>query len=276
MKVGIVGIGNMGRHYVSKFKILGYDAVLVDLNQKLLAKYDSSFKKYTDIDEALKKEKLDYLFVATAPTSHIPIAKKALEKEINVMVEKPPSINPKELEEAIDLAEKKGVVLGVSEIELRSNSVRNFENNTNIHEVEAYRLNLGRGYINPFYDLAWHDLYIFQYLFDRVKINKVIDKGDIFDIYGETDKNEFFLQVAWSQKNLKRKWILKTKNGDIVFDFVNDKIIYPSGEEKEKDGKDKLETMIKEFIENPTFESSYRALEILKEFDKFNIKEKVA
>ncbi|EDP73182.1 hypothetical protein HG1285_04116, partial [Hydrogenivirga sp. 128-5-R1-1] len=164
---------------------------------------------------------------------------------------------------------------GVSEIELQSNSVRNFSKKGLVHEVEAYRLNLGRGYINPFYDLAWHDLYIFQYLFGNVKLKKVIDKGDIFEVYGQTEKNEFFLQVAWSYENLRREWILKTKEGNIIFDFVNDKIIYPDGIIKEKDNLDKLESMIKKFIENPSFESSYRALEILKEFDKFKIKEKV-
>ncbi len=275
MKVGIVGIGNMGRHYARKFKILGYEAVLIDLNEELLKKYDEYYKKYTDVDEALKKEDINTLFIATAPTSHIPIAKKAIERNINVMVEKPPSIEPKELEEAIELAYRKNVVIGVSEIELRSNSVRNFSYKGNIYEVEAYRLNLGRGYINPFYDLAWHDLYIFQYLFGNVKIKKVVDKGDIFDVYGETKENEFFLQVAWSQKNLRREWVLKSESGNIIFDFVNDKIIYPSGKVKEKDNIDKLEKMIKDFVENPSFESSHRALEILKEFDKFKIKEKV-
>jgi predicted dehydrogenase len=190
------------------------------------------------------------------------------------MIEKPPAINPAELEEAIQLAEKNKVYIEVSEIELQSNNVRNYEKRELVHEVESYRLNLGRGYINPFYDLAWHDLYIFQYLFGNLSLKKVVDNGDIVDVYGETSENEFFLQVAWSQKSLRREWILKTKNGNIIFDFVNDKTIYPEGKIKEKDNLDKLESMIKKVINNPSFESSYRALEILKEFNKFNIKEK--
>ncbi len=275
MKVAVVGVGNMGKHYANKFKLMNVDTTLVDIDQKKLEKFDDFYKKYTDYETALKIEKPDYVFIATSPKLHIPLAKKALERDINVMVEKPPAINPDELEQAITLAEKRGVYLGVSEIELQSNSVRNFSKKGLVHEVEAYRLNLGRGYINPFYDLAWHDLYIFQYLFGNVKLKKVIDKGDIFEVYGQTEKNEFFLQVAWSYENLRREWILKTKEGNIIFDFVNDKIIYPDGIIKEKDNLDKLESMIKKFIENPSFESSYRALEILKEFDKFKIKEKV-
>ena len=275
MKVAVVGVGNMGRHYANKFKLMNVDTTLVDIDQKKLEKFDDFYKKYTDYETALKIEKPDYVFIATSPKLHIPLAKKALERDINVMVEKPPAITPAELEEAIQLAEKRGVYLGVSEIELQSNSVRNFKAKQSVYEVEAYRLNLGRGYINPFYDLAWHDLYIFQYLFGNVKLKKIIDKGDIFEVYGQTKENEFFLKVAWSYESLRREWILKTREGNIIFDFVNDKIIYPEGNVEEKDGLDKLESMIKNFIENPSFESSYRALEILKEFDKFKIKEKV-
>ncbi len=270
MKVGIVGIGNMGSKYIKKFDILGFETVLIDKSQTQLSKYSDKYKKYTDIDEALKKENLDFLFIATDPKSHIPLAKKAIEREINVMVEKPPALKPSQLEEAINLAKKKNVFLGVSEIELRSNSIRNLYTEDNIFEVEAYRLNLGRGYINPFYDLAWHDLYILNYLFGNVVIKKVLDKGDIFEIKGETEKNEFFLQVAWSHDFLRREWLLKTDEGNITLNFVEDKIMYPSGKTVEKDNVDKLELMIKQFIENPSFESSYRALNILKEFNKFS------
>ena len=271
MKVGIVGTGNMGSKYIKKFDLLGLDAVLIDVDSKKLEEYPDKFSKYTDIDEALKKENISHLFIATDPRSHIPLAKKALERGINVMVEKPPSIDPSELEEAVDFAEKKGAVLSVSEIELRANTVRNLNINTDVDDIEAYRLNLGRGYINPFYDLAWHDLYIMNYLFGDFIIKKVKDKGDIFEIEGETKKNSFFLQVAWSHKFLKRQWFLKTEKGNITLDFAEDKIIYPDGKIKEKDSVDKLELMIKQFLKEPSFESSYRAINILKEFSKFSL-----
>ncbi|RUM51040.1 MAG: gfo/Idh/MocA family oxidoreductase [Hydrogenothermus sp.] len=275
MKVAIVGVGNMGRHYASKFKILGYSPILVDTNPNILEKYDESYRKYTNLDEALNKEDIEYMFIATSPKLHIPLAKKALERNINTMIEKPPTLNPKELEEAINLAEKNGVYLGVSEIELRSSVVRNFQKDSKVNVIQAYRLNARSGYINPFFDLAWHDIYILQYLFGNIKLKQVEDKGDIFEIYGETDKTDFFLQVAWNYPNVRREWILKTKEGEIIFDFVNDTIKYPDGIQEKKDNTDKLELMIKQFIQNPSFESSYRALQILEEFNKFDIKERI-
>ncbi|NPA53219.1 MAG: Gfo/Idh/MocA family oxidoreductase [Aquificae bacterium] len=270
MKVGIVGTGNMGSHYVRKFDILGYEAVLIDKDAERLKKFSDKFKKYTDFEEALKNEQIDFLFIATDPNSHIPLAKKALERDINVMVEKPPSLNPSQLEETIKFAEKRNIYFGVSEIELRSNSIRNLKKNKHIEKVEAYRLNLKSGYINPFYDLAWHDLYIFEYLFGNVKIEKVVDKGNVFEILGKTKENNFFLKVAWNNPYIRREWILKGKEGDTVLDLVKDRIIYPDGKIKENDNIDKLELMIKDFIQNPSFDSAYRALNILKEFKKFS------
>ncbi len=271
MKIGIVGTGNMGSKYVNKFDTLGLDAVLIDLDAKRLAEFPDKFPKYTDLDEALKKENIKSLFIATDPLSHIPLARKALERGINVMIEKPPSMKPSELEDAIEFAKKNEAVLAVSEIELKSNIVRNFDVQKDIEKIEAYRLNLGRGYINPFYDLAWHDLYIMNYLFGDFRLKSVKDRGDIFDIHGETQSGEFFLQVAWSHDFLRREWILKNKNHEIKLNFAEDKIIYPDGTVKEKDNMDKLELMISEFLTKPAFESAYRALNILKEFNKFSI-----
>ncbi len=270
MKVGIVGIGNMGSHYVKKFDLLGYDAVLIDKDAKRLEKHPDKFKKYTDIDEALEKENFDFLFIATDPRSHISLAKKALERSINVMVEKPPTTEPSELESAIHLAEKNDVFLGVSEIELRSSSIRNLEKINDVINISAYRLNLRSGYINPFYDLAWHDLYILSYLFGNIKIKEVQNEGYIYSITGETDRSEFFLKVAWNHPYLRREWILKTQRGDILLDFVEDKILYPEGKIVEKDRADKLELMIKEFTSKPSFDSAFRALNILNEFKKFS------
>jgi len=271
MKVAIIGVGNMGSKYIKKFDLLNLDAVLVDRDVKKLEKFPKKFAKYTNIDDMLKNEKISHAFIVTEPTSHIPIAKKLIDREINVMVEKPPSLSPKELEEAIEFANKKNVILSVSEIELKSNNIRNLEIKDGINDIEAFRLNLGRGYINPLYDLAWHDLYIISYLFKNFKIKKLKVEGDFVYLEGETDKQDFRLNVAWSNPYLKREWHLKGKNNSILLNFVEDKIVYSDENIVENDKKDKLELMIKEFLSNPSFESTFRAMNILEEFNKFKV-----
>ncbi len=276
-KVGIVGTGRMGSKYINKFDILGYDAFLIDKEESQLEKFPDKFRKYTDIDEALESEKsADAIFVATSPTSHIPIAEKVIYHGINVMVEKPPALDVYDLEEAIKLAEKNDVIFGVSEIELRSSAIRNLNlQNYRVKRVRAFRLNLGSGYINPFLDLAWHDLYIFYYLFGHFRIEKVEDsrEGDTHLVtvkaHSEKEGIPIDLKVAWNNPALKREWILETDRGDIVLNFVEDKIFYPDGSFVDKDGIDKLELMIKQFIEEPSYRSAYRALNILEEFIKF-------
>lgn len=271
MKVGIVGIGNMGSKYVNKFRELNLDYVLIDSNQSQFEKYPEDVPKYTDLEEALEKENINFLFVTTSPTSHIPIARKAIERNINVMVEKPPALSRRDFEDILDFAYKNNVILAVSEIELNSSSVRNLKINGKVENVEGYRLNLGKGYINPFFDLAWHDLYIFNYLFGNFSIKKVSIEGNNVYVNANSDNTEFNLQVAWLNPFLKRSWHLKSGSEETLLDFVEDKIIYPSGEVVEKDNIDKLKMMIEKFIKNPSYESSLRALNILKEIEKINI-----
>ncbi len=270
MKVGIVGIGNMGSKYVNKFKELNLDYVLIDSNPEQLSKFPDDVKKFQDIEKALNED-LDAVFVATSPQSHLPIARKFLDAGINVMVEKPPSLSRKELEETLELAYKKNVYLSVSEIELKSSSVRNLSLDKNVNFVEGYRLNLGKGYINPFFDLAWHDLYIFHYLFGNFKIKDVKVEDNTAKVKAESENTEFDLQVAWLNPFIRREWILKTSDGDLVLNFVEDKIMYPSGEVKEKDNKDKLKLMIEEFLNKPSYDSTLRSIDILKEIEKIKV-----
>ncbi len=276
-KVGIVGTGRMGSKYISKFDILGYDAFLVDKEKSQLEQFPDKFRKYTDLDEALETEKsADAIFVVTSPTSHIPIAQKIIHHGINVMVEKPPALDVYDLEETIKLAQKSDVVFGVSEIELKSSAVRNLNlSDFNVRSIKAYRLNLGKGYINPFLDLAWHDLYIFYHFFNKFEILDVVDKKEekthFVEVYAKSKKEEIplDLEVAWENSYLRREWIFDTDKGELVLNFVDDEIIYPDGKKVEKDGLDKLELMIKEFVEKPSNESALRALNILQEFIKF-------
>jgi len=271
LKVAVIGVGNMGSKYVKKLDMLNIDTVLIDKEQERLKNQPEKFKKYTDLDEALKENKIDFAFVATDPISHIPIAKKLLERDINVMVEKPPALNPIHIDEAINLAQRKNLYFSVSEIELKSYTVRNIILNEPIDFIEAYRLNLGRGYINPFFDLAWHDLYILNYLFGSFNIKKIENVNGIIKVKGNTDKQEFTIKVAWEYPYIKREWILQNNNSSIKLNFVNDEIVYNDNSVKSSDKKDKLELMIKEFLNNPSFESAYRALDILKEFERNKI-----
>lgn len=74
--------------------------------QKLLDEMEISCKIYTDYDEMLEKEKLDFVHICTPHFLHVPQSIKALEHGINVLCEKPICMNIREFE-MLEEAEKK-------------------------------------------------------------------------------------------------------------------------------------------------------------------------
>ena len=110
-----------------------------------------------------------------------------------------------------------------------------------------------------------------HYLFGGFNIKNVENVEGKIIVSGHTDKQEFNIEVAWEYPYIRREWILKKGVEEIKLNFLEDKIIYPQNKIKHSDNKDKLECMINEFLKFPKFDSSYRALEILSQFEKNKI-----
>lgn len=125
LKVGLVGIGFMGRGHLDQYMRLekeGFPVKLValcdvdenkfkgifvggnmgDLGQ---SKYDfSKYALYTNFDEMIAKEELDYIDIALPTFLHSHYAVKALNAGLNVLCEKPMAINPTQCQLMIDAA----------------------------------------------------------------------------------------------------------------------------------------------------------------------------
>lgn len=116
-KVGIVGCGNIFlMHAQSLLNTPGVkiNAVCDIKPRKALAaakKYHCRY--YLDYKQMLKKEKLDAVHILTPHYLHPPMAIAALNKKINVLTEKPVSINPLDARNMIKAARKNNVKLGV-------------------------------------------------------------------------------------------------------------------------------------------------------------------
>jgi predicted dehydrogenase len=68
---------------------------------------------YLDYKQMLKKEDLDVVHILTPHYLHPPQAVQALSKKINVLTEKPISIDPKDAQEMIKISKKNNAKLGV-------------------------------------------------------------------------------------------------------------------------------------------------------------------
>ncbi len=250
MHVLLVGLGNMGMKYLAKLEELKELPVLCDIDPyKNISRYPF-YCHFGEIKEDIRKA-----IVVVDPKHHVEIAKEFLSKGIPVLLEKPPARRSEEFREIWEDPN-----LEVSEIELYSFPVKNFPKGLEVEEILIERLNRGRGYINPFWDLAWHDLYILQYLFGDVKVDS-FREGEIWEMEGSAGGVPFRLRVAWEHKGeVVRRWLLKTGEGEVLMDFLREEITI-NGEIRRKREGDKLREMVSDFLSGRKREgSALRAL----------------
>ncbi|HEY9828237.1 MAG TPA: Gfo/Idh/MocA family oxidoreductase, partial [Stenomitos sp.] len=115
---------------------------------------------------------LDAVVVATPPALHYPVAKDCLEHGLNVLVEKPLTLNSHDAEELISLANEKQLTLMVGHTFEYNSAVHALKHYMDsgelgdIYYIDAARLNLGlfQRDSNVLWDLAPHDLSILFYL----------------------------------------------------------------------------------------------------------------
>jgi len=264
MHVLLIGLGNMGKKYLRKIKELGLNPVLCDIDPEK-SKVCDECPFYCHVGDI--KEEIQKVIIAVDPKEHVKLAKEFLEKGIPVLLEKPPALTSKEFEE---IAQDSN--LEISEIELYSEAVKHFPLNVQPEEITIERLNKGKGYINPLWDLAWHDLYILQYLFGDVQAEGVRKNGEVWELKGRVKNAPFTIRVAWNYPGKqKRMWEIKTKDGKIFMDFINEEIVYGNYKRQRMYG-DKLGEMVQDFLSGVRREgSTRRALKNLKILESLKV-----
>lgn len=178
-RVGVIGYGYWGPNLARNFyEIPSSDLVaVVDAKEERLKQAESRYshlilkKDYRELFDL----GLDAVVVSTPPLTHYKIAKECLEHDLNVLVEKPMTLNSKDAMELIELADSKGLTLMVG---------HTFEYNSAVHALKRYidsgelgeiyyldtaRLNLGlfQRDSNVIWDLAPHDISILLYLLGK-------------------------------------------------------------------------------------------------------------
>ena len=125
----------------------------------------------TDADAAIGDPLADALVIATPVETHYALTRQALEAGKHVLVEKPLCTSVKECEALSALAAERGLVLAVGHVFLFNNGIRKVAECIRSGDlgrvlyIHATRTNLGpiRDDVNAAWDLAAHDLSIFDY-----------------------------------------------------------------------------------------------------------------
>lgn len=177
LRVGVIGCGYWGPNLIRNFVEIP-DAELVaiaDLDAQRLQELKTRFpdiryitQDYTDLFEL----SLDAVVVATPPHTHYAIAAECLRNGLNVLVEKPLTLDSKDARALNTLAANMQRVLMVGHTFEYNPAVRALKEIIQSGEigevfyVDAVRASLGlfQTHANVLWDLAPHDVSIFRYI----------------------------------------------------------------------------------------------------------------
>jgi predicted dehydrogenase len=143
IRVAVIGVGHVGQHHARIYRELpGVQLVgLVDTDPAKLQKLSESlgvaaFQDYRDMFGTV-----DAVSVAVPTVFHAPIARDCLERDLDVLVEKPLAETLEEAEELTDLAKRRGRILQVGHVERFNGAVRALHRMVkNPRFIECHRL----------------------------------------------------------------------------------------------------------------------------------------
>ena len=177
MNVAIIGFGYWGPNLVRNFNSVAGCNVrhVCDSRPERLAVVNKQYPSVitgSDYDLILNDVSVEAIIIATPVFTHFELAKKALLKGKNVLIEKPMTSTSAEAIELSELAKKMNKLLMVDHTFLYTGAVQKMKelidsgNIGNIKYFDSTRINLGlfQPDINVLWDLAPHDISILNYL----------------------------------------------------------------------------------------------------------------
>lgn len=215
-KLGIIGAGYWATNIIK---------TLEDMNIKNIYVYDRDQSKLKLIKEKFNHakiifkeddfyQKVNNAIIVTPPKTHYRIAKKCINKNLNVFLEKPATLKKKHLKELGDLTKiknKKLIIGYIYNFNVYIEYIRKVllkKTLGDIKYISIERSNLGpiRNDNSCFWDLGSHDLSTLIYLTGKIpKIKKAIGysflKKKIFDV------GNVFLSIGSTQVEIKSSWL---------------------------------------------------------------------
>ena len=242
MNIAVVGAGNWGRNLIRNFYEIKEANLKIccDLHEATLSKIKEKYpliKITTDYDEVLGDREVDAVVIAASTSTHFVLAKRALEAEKHIFVEKPLALSYEQAQELVDFAKEKEKKLMVGHLleyhpavmEMRKRLCQNEIGE--IYYLYSERLNLGkvRTTENALWCLAPHDISVMLYLLDTEPM-EVSAYGGMFLQKKEKIEDVVFvnirfkngvianLHLSWLDPNKVRRMTLVGSKKMMVFD----------------------------------------------------------
>src|SRR6056297_304954 len=183
VKVGVIGVGSMGKNHVRSYAALKHVCELVgiyDIDQEQSKEMAKSYgvKSFSSIKELL--EEVDAVNIATPTTTHYDIALQAIEAGKHILIEKPITNKIDEANEILKKAKEKKLIVQVGHIERFNPAIKALPDM--LKEEEIVAIDVQR--MGP-YDPRINDTDVIQDLMihDIDVVNSLIE-GDIKDVQG--------------------------------------------------------------------------------------------
>lgn len=241
--LGIVGYGYWGTNHTRVFDELPASTVVAVCDPSI-ARLEDAGRRYPNarlastVDDLLHVDGVDAVAICTPATLHYEVARACIQAGKHVLVEKPLTTVSRESAELTRLADDAGVVLMVGHTFLFNHGIGKLRETIrsgevgSIHYLYAQRTNLGpiRRDVNALWDLAPHDISVFNHLLDaepewvsavgsRVLHNDREDVGFVTLNYpGDVLAH---IHVSWSDPNKVRQIVVVGTRERILFNDID-------------------------------------------------------
>lgn len=230
-KVGIVGFGYWGKNQARVFNELNSLVGVFEENPKNV-NTSSGYKFFNSLEEML--ESVDGVVICTPANTHFEIAVKALNKGVDILVEKPIALNTKEVKKIIEIEKRnKSIVMVGHQLHFHPaiTKMKDIIKSGKIGKIKwiySNRLNLGkiRPYENVLWSFAPHDIsLILDFVNSEVKKldiqatkilnNKVEDTT--LSLLTFKNKMKAHVFVSWIHPFKEQRFVIVGSKGSLVF-----------------------------------------------------------
>ena len=244
IRLALIGFGYWGPNYARVVNDLPNAALTVvcDANADRLALVHRRYRQIATcarIDDLWSRDDVDGVVIATPASTHERIVRAALENGRHVLVEKPMALTVCAGEALCRLAATAGRVLMVGYTFLYNAGVRKMkeymapEQFGQVYYLHATRTNLGpiRHDVNAVWDLAPHDVAIFNYLLGEqpawvsaigARVLRTARDDIAFATLGYSNEVLGNIQVSWTDPNKVREVVAVGSRRRLVFNDLND------------------------------------------------------
>ncbi|MCL4405403.1 MAG: Gfo/Idh/MocA family oxidoreductase [Patescibacteria group bacterium] len=287
IKCAVIGVGNMGRNHARVYsEIPGVELVaLADTNPAVVDESAKRFNSmgYVNYKQMLDAEKPLVVSVCVPTVLHHEVAKECLNRGINVLLEKPITMDLKAAEDLLKAAEATGAKFLVGHIERFNPAVLKIKNMVdkgelgNIINIIARRVGGFPPQIKDAdiaVDLAIHDIDIVNYLLERLPVevyvnrqrNHIVRRDDSVEFFLKYNNASAFVQANWITPVKIRKLSITGSEGYLEMDYISQQIsFFKSNYDKFKETKGDFSDYILHFSEPDVMNITVATKEPLKE-----------